>query len=71
MVDIHSHILPGVDDGASSWAIAIDMVAAAAKDGICHIVATQEQSLRSSPRAADHADSCFGERNCSADAVAA
>src|SRR5881392_3536164 len=46
MVDIHSHILPGVDDGASSWAIAIDMVAAAAKDGIRHIVATPHSNAQ-------------------------
>ena len=46
MVDIHSHILPGVDDGASSWAIAIDMVAAAAKDGIRHIAATPHSNAQ-------------------------
>ncbi|HYY72083.1 MAG TPA: CpsB/CapC family capsule biosynthesis tyrosine phosphatase [Candidatus Bathyarchaeia archaeon] len=46
MVDIHSHILPGVDDGASTWAIAIDMMAAAAKDGIRHIVATPHSNAQ-------------------------
>lgn len=40
MVDIHCHILPGVDDGASSWEIAVKMCKMAAADGITHIVAT-------------------------------
>jgi len=40
MVDIHSHILPGVDDGAKSWEMALEMCQMAAADGITHIVAT-------------------------------
>jgi len=40
MVDIHCHILPGVDDGAESWEIAIEMCEIAIKDGIDHIVAS-------------------------------
>jgi len=40
MVDIHCHILPGVDDGAKSWEIAIEMCAMAVADGIDHVVAT-------------------------------
>ncbi|PYY12635.1 MAG: exopolysaccharide biosynthesis protein [Acidobacteria bacterium] len=46
MVDIHSHILPGVDDGASSWGVAVEMVVAAAKDGIRHIVATPHSNAQ-------------------------
>jgi protein-tyrosine phosphatase len=40
MVDIHSHILPEVDDGARSWDIAVEMCRIAAADGITHMVAT-------------------------------
>jgi protein-tyrosine phosphatase len=40
MVDIHSHILPDVDDGARSWEMAIHMCHMAAQDGIEHMVAT-------------------------------
>jgi protein-tyrosine phosphatase len=40
MVDIHSHILPAVDDGATSWEIAVGMCRMAAADGITHMVAT-------------------------------
>jgi protein-tyrosine phosphatase len=40
MVDIHTHILPNVDDGARSWEMAIHMCKMAADDGIVHMVAT-------------------------------
>lgn len=40
MVDIHSHILPRVDDGAKSLEMAIEMCQMAAADGITHMVAT-------------------------------
>lgn len=40
MVDIHSHILPMVDDGARSWEMAIEMVKMAELDGVTHMVAT-------------------------------
>ncbi|HEC15579.1 MAG TPA: hypothetical protein ENI99_03260 [Sedimenticola sp.] len=34
MIDMHSHILPGVDDGAEDDAAALQMLALAAEDGI-------------------------------------
>lgn len=40
MVDIHSHILPGLDDGARSWEVACEMVRMAYADGTRHMVAT-------------------------------
>jgi len=40
MVDIHCHILPGIDDGAQSWELTAEMCRMAALDGITHIVAT-------------------------------
>ncbi len=40
MVDIHCHILPGVDDGPSSWDLTAEMCRVAVLDGIAHIVAT-------------------------------
>ena len=36
MIDIHSHILPEVDDGPTSWEDAITMCEIAADDGIEH-----------------------------------
>lgn len=40
MVDIHSHILPAVDDGSRSWEMTAEMCRIAADDGIRHMVAT-------------------------------
>jgi protein-tyrosine phosphatase len=40
MVDIHTHILPGIDDGSKSWEMTAEMCRMAAADGITHIAAT-------------------------------
>jgi protein-tyrosine phosphatase len=48
MIDIHCHILPGIDDGPSDIADSIEMARIAAADGITVIVAT--------PHLKDHAD---------------
>ncbi len=40
MVDIHCHILPGIDDGPASWEMTAEMCRIAAQDGVTHIVAT-------------------------------
>ncbi|MGC2112785.1 MAG: CpsB/CapC family capsule biosynthesis tyrosine phosphatase [Candidatus Korobacteraceae bacterium] len=40
MVDIHCHILPGIDDGSKSWEMTAEMCRMAVEDGITHIVAT-------------------------------
>lgn len=44
MVDIHCHILPGIDDGASTIGEALEMAEAAISEGITHIVATPHAS---------------------------
>jgi protein-tyrosine phosphatase len=46
VVDIHSHILPEVDDGSKSWEISLAMVRMAAADGITHQVATPHANDR-------------------------
>ena len=40
MIDLHCHILPGIDDGAKNAKESVSMARVAAKDGITHIVAT-------------------------------
>ena len=40
MIDFHSHILPGIDDGSSSVAESIAMLRMEAEQGITHVVAT-------------------------------
>ena len=42
-VDIHCHLLPGLDDGAASWDDALAMAEMAAADGVGTIVATPHQ----------------------------
>jgi protein-tyrosine phosphatase len=44
--DIHSHILPEVDDGPKSWDVAVEMCRMAAADGIAHMVATPHANDR-------------------------
>ena len=40
MVDIHHHLLPGLDDGSNSMENSVEMARLAAADGITHIVCT-------------------------------
>lgn len=40
MIDLHVHILPGLDDGPTSWDGALDMARLAAADGITTVTAT-------------------------------
>ena len=46
MIDIHSHILPEVDDGPKSWDVAAEMCRIAKTDGITHMVATPHANDR-------------------------
>ena len=46
MVDIHSHILPEVDDGPKSMDVCVAMCRMAAADGITHMVATPHANDR-------------------------
>ncbi|QUG42564.1 hypothetical protein KD050_04630 [Psychrobacillus sp. INOP01] len=43
LVDIHNHILPGLDDGAATVEQSLMLIANAAANGIKHIVATPHQ----------------------------
>ena len=40
MVDIHCHILPGLDDGADTMETSIQMAESAIADGVTHVVGT-------------------------------
>lgn len=40
MIDFHSHILPGIDDGSESLEHSLEMLAMEARQGITHVVAT-------------------------------
>jgi protein-tyrosine phosphatase len=46
MIDIHHHLLPGLDDGARDLDISLAMVEMAIADGITHIACTPHSSHR-------------------------
>jgi protein-tyrosine phosphatase len=46
MIDIHCHILPGLDDGAQTKEEALKMALAAESEGITHILATPHHKNR-------------------------
>lgn len=43
LTDIHCHLLPGLDDGSSSWAETLAMARMAVADGIRTVIATPHQ----------------------------
>lgn len=44
MVDVHCHILPGLDDGPDGFDVSLEMAESAIADGITHVVATPHAS---------------------------
>lgn len=40
MIDLHSHILPGIDDGAEGLAVALEMARLYVADGVTHVACT-------------------------------
>ena len=42
-VDIHCHLLPGIDDGAADWQTSLDMARMAVDDGIGTVIVTPHQ----------------------------
>ena len=44
MIDIHAHILPGIDDGAADMESALEMAAMAVESGVTIMVATPHSS---------------------------
>ena len=40
MIDVHSHIIPGIDDGARTMEMALDMARQSADCGVTHLVCT-------------------------------
>lgn len=40
MIDVHCHLLPGIDDGSENWTISLQMARDAVADGITHALMT-------------------------------
>lgn len=53
-VDLHSHFLPGVDDGPTAWDRAVEILRSAAATGTTHIVATPHGDGRAAWDSVDH-----------------
>ena len=49
MIDIHCHILPGIDDGPTDLQTTMEMLSIAAGDGITHIIATPHYRYGETP----------------------
>lgn len=45
MIDIHSHIIPGIDDGSKSMEMTLEMLRMAEKSGITEVIATPHYLL--------------------------
>lgn len=39
-IDIHTHVLPGIDDGAKNWDICLQMLSKSAECGVTKVIAT-------------------------------
>lgn len=46
MIDVHCHILPGIDDGAKNLPETVEMAKSAVQEGITHIIATPHYKKR-------------------------
>ena len=46
MIDIHNHLLPGLDDGAPELSVSVEMCRMAEADGITHIACTPHANYR-------------------------
>ena len=62
-VDIHCHVLPGIDDGAKNWDDALAMARLAADDGTSAIVATPHQLGVYAQNRGDEIRTLVGELN--------
>lgn len=61
MVDLHSHILPGIDDGAKDRAVALEMLKIAVNDGTTDIVLTPHYIHGNVDNTADIVKKCCEE----------
>lgn len=40
IIDIHTHVLPGIDDGARDWDMALEMLKRSRDNGVRAVIAT-------------------------------
>jgi protein-tyrosine phosphatase len=61
VIDLHNHVLPGVDDGAHDLEMALRMLQIAADHGITHVACTSHGDDRASVRTDELMQSVFAE----------
>ena len=61
IIDIHSHILPGIDDGAQNLQETIEMIHMAVEEGIGAIVATPHFEIRTQPEMYERYQEVYNE----------
>lgn len=66
IVDIHSHILPGIDDGAENMEMTLEMLRYAEKNGTKEIVATPHYLLEYGDATISEVKALTHEVNCAA-----
>lgn len=60
MIDLHAHVLPGLDDGPATLAESLEILAAAAAEGVTRLAATPHVSARY-PTSADTIERALAE----------
>lgn len=53
IIDVHAHVLPGIDDGARSMREAVELLKLAASQGVVGVIATPHYSRREKMRGAE------------------
>jgi protein-tyrosine phosphatase len=67
VIDLHNHVLPGVDDGAANLAEALRMLEQAAAQGITHVACTPHANDRMNTETDRHYQSVFEQLQAEVD----
>lgn len=69
MIDLHSHVLPGLDDGAADMDEALAICRAAADDGIEVLAATPHVRAHDYPTTAERMEAAFASLSAAAEGI--
>jgi protein-tyrosine phosphatase len=69
LIDLHSHVLPGLDDGARDLDGALAICRAAAEDGIDVLAATPHVRAHDYPTTADQMEAALAELSAAAEGI--
>ena len=63
MIDIHSHIIPGIDDGSKNMEMTLEMLRTAERSGISEVIATPHYLLEYGEAKIDEVRECVRKLN--------